>query len=134
MDLFSGNVMVSLVKELDAGTLRQRVLANNIANVNTPYFKKSNVEFTSLLKEALAEKPVELNTTDARHLGRWPLLSEVEAQVWLDRSTTMRTDGNNVDMDEEMTNLAANNLQYQTVSSLLSDRYAGLKSVISGRG
>ncbi|MDF9409296.1 flagellar basal body rod protein FlgB [Pelotomaculum isophthalicicum JI] len=132
MDLFSDQVMVSLVKELDAGALRQRVMANNIANVNTPYFKKTVVEFDSLLKKALGREPVEMITTDPRHFGGKPSLAELRPEVSLSKETTMRTDGNNVDIDEEMTNLAANSMQYQAVAKELSERYSGLSYVITG--
>jgi len=132
VDLFSNQVMVALVKELDAGTLRQRVMANNIANVNTPYFKKSTVEFDSLLKKALGKEPVEMITTDPRHFGGKPSLAEVRPEVHIDKTTTMRTDGNNVDIDEEMVNLAANSMHYRAVAQELSDRYSGLSYVITG--
>jgi len=132
VDLFSNQVMIALVKELDAGTLRQRVIANNIANVNTPYFKKSTVEFDGLLKKALSREPVEMITTDPRHFGGKPSLAELRPEVILNKSTTMRTDENNVDIDEEMANLAANSMQYQAVAKELSDRYSGLSYVISG--
>ncbi|OPX92797.1 MAG: Flagellar basal body rod protein FlgB [Pelotomaculum sp. PtaB.Bin104] len=132
MDLFSNQVMIALVKELDAGALRQRVLANNIANVNTPDFKKSTVEFDSLLKQALDREPVEMITTDPRHFGVKPSLAELKPEVLLNKATTMRTDGNNVDIDEEMANLAANSMQYQAVAKELSERYSGLSYVISG--
>lgn len=131
MELFSNPVMVTLVKELDATTLRQRVIANNIANANTSFFKKSTVEFDSLLKKALGQEPVEMLTTDPRHYGGKPSLAELRPEVILNNATTMRTDGNNVDIDEEMTNLAANSMQYQAVAKELSDRYSGLRYVIS---
>lgn len=133
MDLFGGNTMVALVKELDAGTVRQRVLANNIANVNTPYFKKSEVLFESLLKKALGKEPAKMLTTDPRHFGARPALADLRPEVILSNATTMRSDGNNVDVDEEMTNLAANDIMFQTAAGLLSDRYNGLRTVISGK-
>lgn len=132
MDFFSDQVMLGLKKGLDAGALRQRVIANNIANVNTPFFKKSTVAFESLLKKAMGRGPVDLATTDPRHLGGTPALADLTPLVNLDRFTSMRTDGNNVDIDEEMTNLAANGIQYQATARALSDRYAVLSTVITG--
>jgi len=134
VDLFSNQVMVALVKELDACTLRQRVMANNIANVNTPGFKKSSVEFDGLLKKALSKEPAEMLRTDPRHFGGKTSLAELKPEVLLNKTTTMRTDDNNVDIDEEMANLAANSMQYQAVARELSDRYSGLSYVIKGRG
>ena len=76
MELFSSQVLVSIKKGLDAGALRQRVIANNIANVNTPGFKKSAVEFESLLKAALGRDTIKMVTTH-------PSISE-RRRIWRD--------------------------------------------------
>ncbi len=134
MDLFTNPVMVALKKGLDAGALRQRVISNNIANINTPNFKKSSVAFESLLKTALGEGPVKLQTTDPRHFAGASTLAEVRPEVKVIRTTSMRADGNNVDIDEEMTNLAANDIQFQAAAREISERIALLSYVITGRG
>lgn len=133
MEIFSNPVMASLKKGLDAEALRQRVIANNVANVNTPNFKKSTVAFESLLKKALGRESLEMITTDPRHFGGTPRLAELRPEVNLNETTTMRTDGNNVDIDEEMTNLAANGIQYQATARELGDRISLLSFVITGR-
>lgn len=132
MELFSSPVVTCLKKGLDAGTLRHRVLANNIANVNTPQFKKSSVVFESLLKKALGREPVEMLTTHSRHLEGRPALAELQPEIKQNKGTTMRTDGNNVDIEEEMVNLAANTIQYRATATGLSDRYSLLSFVITG--
>lgn len=132
MELFSSPVMVGLKKELDAGALRQRVIADNIANINTPNFKKSTVEFESLLKKALGRAPVELVTTHPRHFGGRPVLAELQPEVRVNGATSMRADGNNVDIDEEMVNLSANGIKYQAAARELSERYSLLSLVITG--
>lgn len=132
VELFSNPVMISLMKGLDAGALRQRVIADNVANVNTPSFKKSTVAFESLLKKALGREPVEMITTHPMHLGGAPPLAELRPEVNLNEATSMRTDGNNVDIDEEMTNLAANGIQYQATARELSERISLLGYVITG--
>lgn len=132
MELFSNPVMISLIKGLDAGALRQRVIANNIANVNTPDFQKSTVAFESILKKALGQEPVEMLTTNPRHFGASPGLAGLLPEVEVNKTTTMRKDGNNVDIDEEMTNLAANDIQYQATARILSDKCSGLTYVITG--
>jgi flagellar basal-body rod protein FlgB len=117
---------------LDAGTLRQKVTANNIANVNTPYFKKSTVAFDSLLRQALSEDPAPMRTTHQRHFGAKSGLESLRPEAVQVQGTLMRTDLNNVDIDEEMTNLAANSIMYNTLTQILSSRYSGLTTVISG--
>jgi flagellar basal-body rod protein FlgB len=132
LGLFANPVIISLQKGLDAGALRQRVIANNIANINTPNFKKSTVTFESLLKKALGRESIDLNTTHPRHFGVRPLLAELQPEVNLNSTTSMRTDGNNVDIDEEMANLAANSIQYQAIGRELSEHFSLLKLVITG--
>ncbi|NQS75776.1 MAG: flagellar basal body rod protein FlgB [Peptococcaceae bacterium] len=132
MELFLNPIMVSLQKGLDAGALRQRTIANNIANVNTPGFKKSTVAFESLLKKAWGAEATNLKATHPRHLCRAVQLKEVQPRLHRDGSTFMRTDGNNVDIDEEMTNLAANGIQYQLLGRELSERFSLLRCVITG--
>ena len=132
MNLFTSDVMVALTKSMDASALRQKVAANNIANVNTPYFKKSTVEFEKYLQQALSKDPAPMRATDPRHFGNKPGLEAVRPEVIRNRWTLMRTDLNNVDMDEEMTNLAANSIMYQTLTTLISERYSSLNSVITG--
>ncbi|MGI6491247.1 MAG: flagellar basal body rod protein FlgB [Peptococcaceae bacterium] len=134
MDIFTSPHVLSLKKGLDAGALRQKVIANNIANVNTPYFKKSRVAFESILKKSLDRDSIALNVSHPRHLGSFPQLAAVQPEVNLIEATSMRTDENNVDLDEEMTNLAANDIQFQAVGRVLSDHYSLLSLVITGRG
>jgi flagellar basal-body rod protein FlgB len=116
---------------LSGAALRHKVISNNIANVNTPGFKRTAVSFEDRLTEALQQESSTLARTNSRHLpgrktgGFSPLLS-------VDSNTTMRTDGNNVDIDAEMANLAKNNIYYDAVAQQLSRYFTNLKSVISG--
>ncbi|MGQ9824805.1 MAG: flagellar basal body rod protein FlgB, partial [Desulfotomaculales bacterium] len=60
MDFFGSTVLVVLKKQLDASALMQKVIANNLANINTPGFKKSSVRFLDALREALDTRTVPL--------------------------------------------------------------------------
>jgi flagellar basal-body rod protein FlgB len=132
VELFSSQVFVGLKKGLDAESLRQRVIANNIANVNTPNFKKSTINFESILKKALGRDSINLITSDPRHYGASPRLAELRPEIQVNRTTSMREDGNNVDIDEEMTKLAENSIEYQATARELSERISLLSYVITG--
>lgn len=132
MDLFLNPAIFYSKKGLDAGALRQRVIANNIANVNTPHFKKSAVVFESLLKNALGEQTINMRTTSPAHFASTASQNGMEPQVKQIETTTMRTDGNNVDIDEEMVNLASNGILYQATARQLNDQYSILSYVITG--
>uniref|UniRef100_A0A7C2E4D2 Flagellar basal body rod protein FlgB n=1 Tax=Ammonifex degensii TaxID=42838 RepID=A0A7C2E4D2_9THEO len=131
MKVFDDPVKTGLAKTLDAAALRQRVIADNIANVDTPGFKKSVVRFEDALRRALKSGALPLRGTDPRHIGADPL-SSVIPQVEQVNTTTLRTDGNNVDVEEEMVNLVTNNLTYQAAVRFITGKFSALKYVISG--
>lgn len=133
MDLLVTPLMIMLEKKLEASALRQKVIANNLANVDTPGFKKSHVEFEDVLRQAQNKDRLSLHRTDTRHLDTSFInIQAIKARVIVDNSTTIRNDGNNVDIDNEMTELAKNGLDYQVFAQILGNKYSGRKKLISG--
>ncbi|SFF95765.1 flagellar basal-body rod protein FlgB [Desulfotomaculum arcticum] len=132
MKLFNDEFSNILVKQMDACTLRQRVLANNIANVNTPGFKKSEVNFQQQLKAALNHNAMGLRVTNQRHIGAANNLQLLKPEVLQTEDTSMRAGKNNVDIDEEMVNTAANTLLYRLTTRVNSDRANLISYVIKG--
>lgn len=120
-----------LEQALGAAALRHRVIANNIANVNTPGFKKSDVVFEEKLAEAMTGKRANMSRTHAKHLtGRQG--DAFSPSVVTDANTSLRTDGNNVDIDAEMANVAKNTIYYNAVAQQLGGYFSNLKSAIRG--
>ncbi len=107
-----------LVKMLDATALRHRVIAQNVANVNTPGYHRQEVEFEETL---------------ARQLGRG---GEGSALHIVPKIVTHKgddhPDGNNLDVDMEMGELNKNALLYSTYIQVLSNRLAMMRSAITG--
>ena len=101
--------MVGLQRAMGGAQLRQQVLANNLANANTPGFKRSDVDFHDALAQAFGRGNV--TTADRTR--------PVQGQH---RAATHEADGNNVDVDTEMSNLAENSLDYQSLTSVLTSR------------
>lgn len=97
---------------LDATELRGRVIANNIANVNTVDYKRKYVTFEETLDDKLKNAKIEVKT---------------------EKNSTMREDGNNVELENEKVNQAATSLQFNALVSLTNTKIAMTKSVISGR-
>ncbi|AGA70257.1 flagellar basal-body rod protein FlgB [Desulfitobacterium dichloroeliminans LMG P-21439] len=121
-----------LEKSMDAASLRQKVLADNIANVDTPDFKRSDVDFDTLLGQAIGKVDGELplKVTAERHLQKTELNT---SGVVNDESTTYRNDGNNVDIDREMVNVAENGIYYNSVTRAISAQLSNLRTVIGQR-
>ncbi|MEJ5186065.1 MAG: flagellar basal body rod protein FlgB [Candidatus Geothermincolales bacterium] len=110
-------VFTVLGKALDAYSLRHRSAAENIANANTPGYKRSYVPFEGELARALEEGEEELSRLSPRPVRDW--------------LTQAREDGNNVDMEQEVAEMAKNNLRYQAASSVLRTRFSMYRYVIS---
>lgn len=131
MTVFDDPVKNAIAKSLDACALRQRVIADNIANADTPGFKKSVVRFEDTLKRALKTGALPLRVSNPRHIAVDDL-SSVEPRVERVETTALRTDGNNVDMEEEMVNLVTNTVTYRAAAQFISGKFAKLRYVISG--
>jgi flagellar basal-body rod protein FlgB len=105
---------------------RQRSIANNVANVDTPNYKASEVRFEDALKSAIGSgRP-----------GTAPDQSSLNAAAsrsTLVDATSMRADGNNVDIDREMAILGETNLTYSAITQIMSSRLGILRNVITGR-
>lgn len=127
-----------LEKALSAASLRHKVISNNIANVNTPKFKKSEVSFENQLAAAMdaqnSAKSTLLARTHERHLPIQTQTSgfNVEPEVNTIMTTSFRSDDNNVDIDSEMAGMAKNTIYYNAVADQIGKYFSTLKSVING--
>lgn len=122
-----------LGRGLAAANLRQEVISNNIANVNTPNFKKSDVVFEELLAKEIGMDDsgrLPLVRTHDRHLPVG-MTGGAKAIIQEDDTTTMRVDNNNVDIDIEMASLAKNQLYYNAMATELGSYVNKLKNVIT---
>lgn len=123
-------VLTILEKALNASSVRQKVLANNIANIDTPGFKRSDVNFKRVLSNAIGKSgpDLSLKTTVPNHIANGS--AENGSIVRMDRSTSLRNDSNNVDVDREMTNVAENGLYYNALTKTISSQLGLLRMVI----
>lgn len=116
--------------------MRQEVISNNIANVNTPNFKRSDVVFETLLAKELGlgedKNKLKMVRTRDKHLPQ-AMTGKAQAGIQLDDTTTMRVDGNNVDIDFEMADLAKNQIYYNAMAKKIGTYIQGVKSVISSK-
>ena len=132
--LFSGRKLGVLKEALAAYAERGRVHAANIANANTPGYRAKEVRFEDDLRLALRMQSAGcMERTDARHLttsGELPG-GRVEPR---EAESSLTTNGiNNVEIDREMADLAANTLRFDMAAELVARTYRGMKSAIRGR-
>lgn len=125
----NNGVMECLSRSLDAAILRQQVTAHNLANLNTPRFKRSTVIFETQLRQAIAETKAGLVGTHPLHRSTGDALPE--PRVYVERQTAMRADGNNVDLEREMLDLVMNQLRYQSLVRQINGRCDDWRYVIN---
>lgn len=117
-----------LKKSLDASALRSKVISNNLVNINTKGYKRRYVTFEESLKNA--ENDIAMKRTSQKHMDAGEILGNMEVKQ--DTKTSMRQDGNNVDIDSEIVNQSANTLMYDALTVELNNRILMRRSVIKG--
>ncbi|MED2975957.1 flagellar basal body rod protein FlgB [Bacillus swezeyi] len=127
MDIFSG-IIHRLEGALGQANVKQKVITNNLANVDTPNYKAKRVSF----KNVLNEESSRLNAikTDYRHIDFKS--NESNYSVVSSNQTSYQENGNNVDIDKEMSDMAKNQIQYQALVERMSGKLNSLKSAITG--
>lgn len=121
------NEVNSLLKRsMDVTTQANKVIANNIANVNMRDYKRHYVPFEQVMKESNASG--NLKTTNEKHMG----IGNKEVQIKRDNSTSMREDGNNVDIETEMTSQASNTMMYESLVRFVNGKINSTNRVIKG--
>ena len=135
MSTFQSITLVTLKTALDASTLRHEAISHNIANVNTPRFKRVDVTFKSQLRAALdRQSAVRGARTHPSHMPIGsPPLDAVQPRVYREADTSLRVDESNIDIDAEMGALSQNTMHYSVLARLISDHYGSLESAIRGR-
>jgi flagellar basal-body rod protein FlgB len=118
---------------LDVAVLRQKVSANNIANIDTPEFKRSDVRFEELLNQQMNQSSLAGKRTNPKHIPIGYQSTAVEPQVIQDQTSVMNNNLNNVDIDAEMSLLAKNQLRYNVIAQQVSHDIRNLKTAIGGR-
>lgn len=113
----------------DASWLREEVLTNNIANVDTPNYKRQDVEFTTYLKSALeqAGTPASTLTQKVNEAN----LSGITTRTYMENTTlSYRMDGNNVDLSTENAELAAEQINYNALIDSMNNEFTRMKAVL----
>jgi len=135
MEILGGAAFQRLENAIHAATMRHRVISNNIANNDTPYFKRSDVTFEEMLTQAIGSQGTRHligKTTDPRHIpinGSYPTPSP---RVVTDESTAINNNKNNVDIEKEMAMLAENQLRYNLLSQQISHEAKMMRIGIQG--
>lgn len=151
MDLTSSMSIEVVAKALDGVAMRHTAITSNLANVDTPHYRRQLVSFEESLKQAIAtekaksapesqrkqvsnDETLSLKRVNPYHIGTDPAYSsirDVAPQINETRPWQYRNDQNSVDIETEMVQLAKNTQKYLALSEMEKRLFQGLKSVIS---
>ena len=113
-----------LEKELDLFAVRNKAIANNIANIATPGYKRVDVSFQGELSRAIANSQNDVDLSQN--------VENVDPQIEVDRSGFLASGANNINIDQEMADLAKNQLQFKLAARLMTDTFALIDKSING--
>lgn len=133
MNILNDTGFNRLRSAIDASNTRQQVISNNIANADTPFFKRSDVSFESLLQSEMnGVGSIKGRMTNVRHIAIGSASTIPTAQITTDKNTVMNNNSNNVDIDTEMTNLAENQLRYNTYIEEVNHQIKMMRAALGG--
>ena len=116
-----------LNRAADAAWQRNEAIANNIANVDTPGYKRQDVAFESVLQQALGNNRYQSMDDKVANVN----LSRLRGRAYVDYANySYRLDGNNVDIENENVMLAENQLKYQGLISSINQEFTNLQTVM----
>lgn len=116
-----------LDRAADAAWQRNEAISNNIANVDTPGYKRQDVAFESVLQQVLGNNRYESMDDKVANVN----LSRLRGRAYVDYANySYRLDGNNVDIENENVMLAENQLKYQGLISSINQEFTNLKTVM----
>ena len=116
----TSNIVDIIEAGIRAESLRQKAIANNVANLNTPEYRRVDVRFKELLAKAL-DSPGAVD------------LSEIEAQIYQPENTTVKSNGNDVSLESEVGDMVKNTLRHKAYIRLLQKKYRQMELAMDVR-
>lgn len=121
------NYVDILDKAADAGWLRQQAISNNIANQDTPRYKRQDVDFEGVLERELGKSKYKTLDEKVRNIH----MEHLNADIYVDApSYDYRLDENNVDPEQEYVQLASAQIKYNALIDSMNEEFSRIKSVI----
>lgn len=130
MSLFSNTILL-LEHALNYSSTKQKVIAQNIANVDTPNYKAKDVaSFQKVLNNEIHS--LKANVTSEKHIPFTSKISERTGLIQAEKNVRYNENGNSVDVDQEMAELAENQIYYYAMTDRINGKFQTLRNVIKG--
>ncbi|NOX15081.1 MAG: flagellar basal body rod protein FlgB [Epsilonproteobacteria bacterium] len=127
-----------LAEGMGARAMRQELIASNIANIDTPFYKARDIDFETALSQKAKEvfgvhdfKKLQMARTNSLDLKGYSEIDDKKATIYLRDGQTQRNDGNTVDLDVETTELSKNAIMYNALTAALKKDSLIFKSVLN---
>ncbi len=134
MNMFDKMNISGLNYAMDVSSKRNQVISENIANVDTPNYKAKDLDFEKAMKEYFSGgNNLPLKVTDKRHISPQNSEGNISSLIYEQNNPSLRNDGNDVNLDYEMSEMASNAVKYSMFSQITGTEFARLKSAITGR-
>lgn len=118
---------------VQTASAKNGVIAQNIANMDTPGYKAKDLKFQAVMDEVAGSgKKLPLARTDEKHLPPSSRAIDPHAFIYNQNNPSVRNDGNDVNIDYEMSQMAENTIKYNLFSDLTAGKFGKLKEVIRG--
>lgn len=117
-------------KSLDASWMKNTAITKNIANINTPGYKREVVEFDSVLKNYLDSNSSKMAVTNEKHIGIANSVTGLDPKVTKEVDTSFRIDENNVNIDVEMTEFSKNIIKYNAMTQQVTSQLKRIRLAI----
>ncbi|HAM79385.1 flagellar basal body rod protein FlgB [Ornithinibacillus bavariensis] len=129
MELFGGTIN-TLQQSLNYASVKNQAITSNIANVDTPNYKARDVVFKDILQNEISNS-ITAKRTHPKHI---PFSNESNQpyKIVVNQDTTYNHNGNNVDIDKQMAELAQNQIYYQSLIERINGKFNSLQTVIKG--
>ena len=133
MEIFNRSLLESLQYAMDVSSYKNAVIAENIANIDTPGYKAKKVDFRKSIGEIFSSQgKMGLVKTNERHIDGKKNPENVFF-VEYRNSPSLRNDGNDVNIDLEMYEMSSNGLLYSELSQITGHQFTKIKTAILGR-
>ena len=109
-------------KAMDISAFQRNVIANNVSNYNTPNYKAVDVKFDEFFKES----EMNMKKTNTKHIS----IDDGDKAVYVEKDTKVRFDGNNVDLNKEMTEMIRNNYRFNNAVKAFNKEVGMMRTVL----
>lgn len=134
MNIFQNTSINALQYGLNVSSAKNNIIAENIANVDTPGFKAKKIDFDDAMSDYFyGGKNMPLKVTDGQHIQAEDSSLDIFSHARFQNNPSLRNDGNDVNLDFEMSQMSENSIDYTMFSQITSMEFMKLKSAIAGR-